>query len=537
MLTRHLPRAAATSLLLAIVLTGCTVPGHSSPGGPSATSDELVLADAAAPGGYNPIAGYGELGVSPLYDGLLGPHSTGDDHLPTLEPRLASAMPRHSADLLTWTVPLRQGVTFHDGSSFDAADVVATYRAVLDPASASEVASTVSMIRSVAASKDGRSVVFTLKHPYADFPSRLTLGIAPSQKLTGGEVGASSLNRQPVGTGPYRLQELTADKAVFVANPDYWRGAPQVERLTTIHVPDDNARVQRVASGEFDGGTVPPALAAGAAGKGTSLRTAQSADWRGVSLPEDSRLAADPVARLAMNLAVDRQAMVRTVLAGHGSPAATPIAPVHTAAHDPKAAFSHDVARANTLLDGAGWARGDDGIRAKGGERASFTVAYTPTDTVRRDLATAFAADMRTIGIEVKLEGLGFEQIEPQVKRLGIMLGGGERPYSLDTQTYETLHTHIDGTSVWANPGNHGTSRRDALLERGRRTADATEQAAVYRGLQRDYVADPSHVFLVFLEHTYVAREDGWKQGPMVVEPHAHGVGWGPWWNLREWTR
>ena len=537
----HSLRIAVAGVAAALAVAACSAP--TPPGTPAgaggeaqATPTELVLADGQELGGYNPVRGYGELGVSPLYDGLLRLKSGGDDRLPEFEPALARAAPKSNADSTVWDVTLRDGVTFHDGTAFDAQDVVATYRAVLDPASASEIASSFEMLSSVEATSKN-SVRFRLKYPYVDFPARLLLAIAPSEKLTPGPAEASSLNRQPVGTGPYRLAELTPERAVFTANETYWGGAPQVTKLTTTYLPDDNSRAQRMTAGEIDGTNLPPALAGTFADRpGVRVDAVKSADWRGVSLPADSAFAKDPAARLALNLAVDRQTMVETILAGRGQVAATPVSSVYGGAFD-ATQFRHDPQRAGALLDAAGWTLGDDGIRRKGAERAQFSVAYRPTDTLRRDLATAFAADAKKIGVDVRLEGLDFDQIEKRIGDLGILLGGGDKPYSIDTQVFGALHTKVAGASPWDNPGGFGTPARDAALEKARRTADPSARDALYRGVQADYLADPSAVYLVFLHHTYVSKSDGWNRGPRVVEPHSHGVAWGPWWDLAAWRR
>ena len=537
MVSRTALGLAALGTAAALALAACSPPAAPTAGQPT---DGIVLADAADLGGYNPVAGYGELGVSPRYDGLLTLHSDNPDTLPTFKPALATALPTHNDDFTVWEVPLRTGVTFHDGSTFDAADVVATYEAVLDPASASEIASAFDMVNRVTTSTTatGESVTFTLNYPYADFPARMLLAIAPSEKLTGGPASESSLNREPVGTGPFTLAELSADKAVFTANADYWNGAPKVASLTTVHVPDDNTRAMRVKAGEFDGTSIPPALASAFTNaQGYTVVSARSADWRGVSLPADSTFTRDARVRIALNHAVNRQAMLDTVLVGRGTLAYTPVSPVYGDAFDPNATFSFDQARARQLLDEAGWVPGPDGVRSKGADRASFPLAYNPSDTVRRDLAAAFAADLKQIGVEVKLEALGWDKIEPRIGSLGVLLGGGDEPYSNATQVHAALHTPMAGTAGWDNPGRFGTPAMDAALDRARKTADGPTRAALYREVQTHYLTEPSYVFLVFVDHTYVARDSGWQRGPLTIEPHALGVSWGPWWNLASWTR
>ncbi|GAB2482334.1 ABC transporter substrate-binding protein [Luteococcus sediminum] len=544
MTVHTLRRRAALAVATLAALGACSLPTPATPpAAPSssgASAQGLTLADPFGTDSYNPVAGHGELGVSPIYDGLLALDPTKPDELPGFTPALASAMPRHNAELTQWTVALRPGVRFHDGTDFDASDVVATYRAVLDPRSGSEIASAFEMIDEVtSAAKDGREeVTFHLKYPYADFPARLLLAIAPSQKLTPGPVTESSLNQQPVGTGPYRLTSLTPERAELTAFADHWRGTPQVGSITTVRLSDDSARVLRTRNGEFDGTVVPPALAGSFSGAaGLQVVQAHTADWRGVSLPADSPLTRDATVRRALNLAVDRQAMVDTLLAGHGRPAHTPVSPVHGEAHDPTATFDHDPEAAQRLLDEAGWTMGPDGIRTKDGQPAAFPLAYDPTDSLRRDLATAFTADMKKVGVHVRLEALGWDKIEPRLSSLGILLGGGDKPYSIDTQLFAALHSPVPGTSIYDNPSRVSTPAIDAALDRARRTADTKTRNGLYRTVQQEYLDDPAYIMLVFADHTYVMREDDWKHGPLTIEPHTHGVGWGPWWRVGSWTR
>lgn len=224
------------------------------------------------------------------------------------------------------------------------------------------------------------------------------------------------------------------------------------------------------------------------------------------------------------------------MLAGAGTPASTPIAPIYDA-YDPAAEFPHDIAGAGALLDGAGWRTGPDGIRARDGSRAEFTVLYPAPDTLRRDLATAFAADMRSIGVQVNLAGSSWDDISARAGSDAILLGGGDNPYDLDSQAYDALHTPSPQTALLSNPGGWTIPGVDEALDRARRSLDPAERADAYRRVQADYVREPSSVFLVFLDHTYVSAENAWGGVQPILEPHAHGVSWGPWWNLARWTR
>ncbi|WP_072803432.1 ABC transporter substrate-binding protein [Rhodococcoides yunnanense] len=527
---------AAAATVCAVALASCSAPTSSTG---TANEDGLVLADGYELGGYNPVAGYGAAGEAKMYDGLL--RLDGAEGLPGFEPSLATELPTANADATVWTVPIRDGVTFSDGSGFDAADVVATYEAILAPASASQVRSSFDMITDVIA-LDDRTVEFRLAYPYSALPTKLLIGIVPSEAVaTEGPAAESSLNTAPIGTGPYTLVDLSPDRAVFEANEDYFGGAPEVKKLTLLYVPDDNTRAQRMAAGEIDGTNLPPLLAKTLDGRdGMSSTANTSADWRGVSLPSNNPVTGDRAVRMALNLAVNRQSMVEDVLGGYGRQASTPIPEIYGDAYDPAAVFRHDPADAERLLTDAGWAAGADGIRSKDGIRAEFTVMYNSSDTVRRDLAQAFASDALAIGVEVNLEALSWDRIDPRISFDSTLLGGGSEPYDPDTQAYNALDSVFvtPGTGgIYDNASDYSNPAVDAALETGRRSLDTAERDAAYRDMQRAYVDDPGYVYLVFLDHTYVSKDSEWTTSGPILEPHSHGVTWGPWWSLQTWTR
>jgi peptide/nickel transport system substrate-binding protein len=535
----HVParrRLGGLALAGLVAVAGCADPDAGN--GRDAAS--LVLADGYALDSLNPIAGYAESGEGKLYEGLLRIAARDAATNPQLEPALAAAAPEVSADARQWTVRLRDGVRFHDGSTLDADDVVATFGAILDPVVASPLATSYEMLERVE-KVDDSTVRFQLKYSYAPFDRKLLLGIVPSEALaTPVLVTESTLNNSPIGTGPYKLRSWRkGSEMVLVANDDYREGAPEVRQLTVVVATDDNTRAQRTASGEFDGTSLPPKLASTFADRdGYRVVAHPSADWRGVSLPADHPVTGDPAIRLALNYAVDRAAMVRTILNGYGHPAHTPVPESFGAYHDPSAAFPHDPAKAAQLLDEAGWRLGADGIRVRNGQRAAFTLMYFPNETLRRDLGLAFTSDAKKIGIEVHLEAVDRPQFRPRIPVDAGVLGGGDNPYDPDTQLYSALHSSYadhDANNPFANPSGYRNPTVDAALDTGRRSLDPEARVAAYREVQRAYVADPAYVMLVFLDHTYVMKESDWTGTTPVLEPHSHGASWGPWWNLKDW--
>ena len=160
--------------LLLVVLLGIATACTSSPiSGPNSGKDttSIVLADAVEPDTLNPLLGYAPFGAGKIFDGLLEFQADA-----SLEPALAASMPEVAPDGRSWTVAIRSGVKFSDGTGLSAQDVVATYRALLDPARESPLRANYDMLTSVD-EIDLNTVRFNLNYPYPAFPTKLILGI------------------------------------------------------------------------------------------------------------------------------------------------------------------------------------------------------------------------------------------------------------------------------------------------------------------------------------------------------------------------
>ncbi len=319
----------------------------SAPSGPATSLDgrSIVIGAGSEPDNLNPILGFAPDGASKIFDGLV----SRDANL-ALVPALAEQVPTVSPDGLTWTATLRPGVTFSDGSPLAASDVVFTFQSVLDPKVNSTIASNYDALAQVSA-PDDRTVVFRLKYPYAPFAQRLLLGIVPRKAFDGQDINTAPFNTAPVATGPYTVAEWRkGDRMVLKANEKYWGGAPAVTTATLVFVTDDNARATRMAAGEFDATVLPPKLAKTYAGQdGYRVVQAQSADYRGLGIPSELPFTSDTRVRQAINVGINRQAMIDTVLAGAGKPAATPISPYLSQWYEPSATFRYDPAAAGRL--------------------------------------------------------------------------------------------------------------------------------------------------------------------------------------------
>ncbi|MEU6400847.1 ABC transporter substrate-binding protein, partial [Streptomyces cinnamoneus] len=312
-MTARTVRGAARATVAAALITGvaaCSTPGAGAGAGAAAGADSVVVGIAAEPESLSPLLGYGKDGNSKIFDGLL----THDADM-KLKPALAEALPEVSADGRTYSFKLRPGVKFSDGAPFSAKDVVFTYRTILDAGTNNASKTELDAIETVEA-KGEDTVVFTLKYPYAPFAERTVLPIAPEHIAGTQDVNSGDFTTRPVGTGPYVFVGWSkGEKLSFKANPGYWGGEPAVRKFTMAVIKDDDVRATRLRSGELDGAVLPPNLAEGFA-KDTTRRTyaAKTFDYRNVTLPTHHKVTGDLAVRQALDIAVDRTAMVDKLL-------------------------------------------------------------------------------------------------------------------------------------------------------------------------------------------------------------------------------
>ncbi|RZB17047.1 ABC transporter substrate-binding protein [Streptomyces sp. F001] len=525
MTTRRIRGAAVTAAAMVAGVAACSAPSSGASDGKPA--DSVVIGVASEPDTLSPLLGYGKDGNSKIFEGLLARDADLE-----LRPALAKALPEVTGDGLTYTYTLRDGVEFSDGEPLTPADVVFTYKTILDAKTNNTSRSELDAIKDVRASGDDK-VVFTLKYPYAPFAGRTVLPIVPEHVAGKQDPNTGSFNTEPVGTGPYVLANWSkGEKLTFKANPNYWGGEPKVKTFTMAVIADDNVRATRLRSGDLDGAVLPPNLVATFKNDdGMKSYDAKSYDFRTVTLPTANKVTGDRAIRQALDAAVDREAMVDKVLDGAGRPAYGPL-PVDDPWFAKGIERTQDLDKAKRILDEAGWKPGTDGIRAKDGRRAAFTLFYPSGDKVRQDHALAYASDAKKAGIDVTVESATWEVIEPRMKNDAVLAGFGSTG-DPDFGLYTLLHSSLAGDG-FNNMGRYDNAAVDEALDTGRRSQDPQKREATYAALQRELVKDPGYTFLTHIDHLYVLA-DRWEGPSTQLEPHEHGFASGPWWNIEDW--
>ncbi|GJD52530.1 Periplasmic dipeptide transport protein [Methylobacterium crusticola] len=339
-------RAAASERILRVAMTAADIP--LTTGGPD-----------------NGFEGYRFTGYT-LYDPLIAWDLSRSDRPAELKPGLAESWSVDEGDRTLWTLRLRHGVTFHDGSAFDAAAVAWNLAKLLDdkaphydPKQAAQVRG---RLGSVASWKvlDPQTIQLTTKTPDAFFPYQLTflLVSSPAQfEAVGRDWQKFALS--PSGTGPFRLTRLVPrERAEFVANPAYWDPArrPTYDRLVLQPMPEATTRVAALLSGQVDWieAPAPDQIDALKAAGHRVLTNIYPHYWAYMPSYLPGSPFTDVRVRKAVNLAIDREGL-RALLNGLMIPAEGSVPADHPWFGHPTFKIRHDPEEARRLLTAAGY--------------------------------------------------------------------------------------------------------------------------------------------------------------------------------------
>jgi peptide/nickel transport system substrate-binding protein len=236
-------------------------------------------------------------------------------------------------DLTEWTFKLRSGVTFHDGSPCTAKDVVATFEAILDPTTASPARQNVGPIDTVTG-PDDRTVIIKTKAPYADLPVAVAYTNAKILPATVIQSAPARLDREAIGTGPFKLVSFEPERLVVVErNPAYYdRARPYLDRVQVAVYPDPTSETSALIAGDTDLilNALPTEFRRLQRARGvTALRT-PSGQFCNINFGCDTPPFSDMRVRQALALALDRKALVDFVAESYGTPGNdTPINPAY----------------------------------------------------------------------------------------------------------------------------------------------------------------------------------------------------------------
>lgn len=414
------------------------------------------------------------------------------------QPDLAQSW-SHSADLLEWTFALRKGVSFHDGSPLTAADVVATFQAILDPDTASPARQNVGPIAKITA-KDKDIVVFTLSAPYADLPVALAYTnakIVPAAVIKSGLV---RLDREAIGTGPFKLVSFEPERLIVVARSQtyYDRARPYLDRIEVVVYPDVSAEASALISGDTDLILTTPPTEFGRLHKAAGIKALRvaSGQFCNVNFGCDHKPFNDVRVRQALALTVDRAAMVDFVTEGFGTPGNdTPLNPAYRFYHGLPARKA-DIAKARDLLTRAGYPRGIDA-----------TIIASDRPVQRTQLAVALREMAKPAGFRIHVETMPHATYLDQVWKKGSFYVGLYNMQATADAIFALLYT---SNAAW-NETRWNNAAFDKLVFEARATVDEARRRALYAQAQQLMHAEVPSIIPAFFD-LLAARRD-WVQG------------------------
>ncbi len=418
---------------------------------------------------------------------------------------------------------LRDNVRWHDGVPFTARDVRFTYDAIMDDRVASPRKSDYELVLSLG-TPDERTVRAVYRRPFSPALESWMMSVLPAHLLAElpPDQWPLKFNRAPVGTGPFKFAEWKTNQFVRVErNDDYFRGRPHLDGIVFRSLPDPLTLRLAFETRQVDFWTVDPwAVGNFQKDERFTLFTSPSNSYNYVGWNLRRPLFQDPRVRRALAHAVNVDQMVRYVLYGYGVQSTGIFTPEMWFFNPRVRPFAYDPDEAQRLLDEAGWKPGPDGIRTKDGERFSFTLITNNGNVVRSDIATLVQADLKAVGIEVKVEMYEWAVFlknfvnkgEFDAVVLGWALGQGFDQF----QIWHSSQTEPERL----NMVGYKSAAADRLLEKIREEFDREQIIAMCGELQQLIYNDQPYLFLFVPEGTSVM----WKDAYRVRRPGPDGA-------------
>lgn len=466
----------------------------------TAAQSQLTIMQTEAPRSMDPAnhtATFTASVLYPMYEGLVEL-----DEAQEIVPGLATAW-TVSEDGTVYDFTLREGVTFHDGSSFDADAALISIERWLDPELGLAGAGRFQPVIESVEALDANTIRFHLFDPYPAFLALLTASQAEIVSPVAWEAG--TLDRVAVGTGPYRFVEwVSGERVVMEANPDYWGDVPDVEQLIWTWSPEDAVMTMSLQASEVDiAAPLPPVFA-------PQLQANPEVDvlevtglrvfW--ISLTTTLEPLDDARVRRALNHATNKQGIVDSLLQGYGVPATSPLAPPHFGFDSGLDGLPYDPVLAQELLEEAGVAGG-----------FAVNVAVQEADA---DVIEALQAMWADVGVQLNIQVMesgvwsdaAFADIEGKAREeVHAAYASWARGPDPDGQLRPLYHSDSwapDG----ANLGFYENERLDELLDTGASVTDIDTRLELYAEAQRILLEDAPHVWLYYPQALAAVRSD-----------------------------
>jgi peptide/nickel transport system substrate-binding protein len=437
-------------------------------------------------------------------------------------------------DGLQYTFRLRSTAYWHDGTPVTADDVVFTYRLLQDPAFGAhpELGQPVWQAASIA-SEDDHTVRITLEEPYAPFLDYTTIGILPAHLLADvepSELASSPFNLSPVGSGPFRLEEMEVEdglitSAVLQRHERYHLSRPFVERVQFRFYHSREELLNAYVEGEVEGigGLSPQELVQARQYSSLRLYSAPIAETSMVLLnldDEDLPFFQESEVRQALLYALDRQRVIDEQLGGQAIVAHSPLIPGTWAYTDSVTQYGYDPELAADLLDEAEWrlSQTDDHARSKSGQTLGFTL-LTWDEPERIAVASALSSQWSSAGVTVTVESVPATELHQRLEARDFEAVLIHLPAPGDPDPYPFWHeTQVDTGQNYSGLQHRRISE---LVERARVVASEDRRRSLYHEFQEVFAEEVPALLLYIPVYTYGVDEriHDVQLGPLMSAP------------------
>ena len=414
---------------------------------------------------------------------------------------------------LTYTFTLRDDLTWQDGRPITTADIEFTIKKAQDPLVKSPRRAGWEGIKTRVL--DERIIAFDLQQPYPAFLENATLGILPKhlwEKFDAETFSLNQFNSEGVGSGPYKIKTIKKDDLgipgyyTLVPFADFALGEPKISQVTIRLYTNQDVLLAAYRRGEIDGfATVPAETAKSLIEDGKQIESALLPRVFGVFFNQNhAPVLANNAVRQALDLAINKQAIIDTVLHGYGAIAHGPI-PLALSAETATGTTQTNLEAARAALTHNKWLWDEKDLLWKKGKE-SLIIALATADTPElKQAAELIKQDWEKLGIKVELKVFELGDLNQNVLRpreydavfFGEILGRSPDPYAfwysknrLDPGLNIALYTNV---------------KADALLEKIRATTDREQLAALYKSFNKLVLADVPASFIYSPYFLYLA--------------------------------
>ncbi|MGV0240638.1 ABC transporter substrate-binding protein [Klebsiella aerogenes] len=434
--------------------------------------------------------------LKPMYEGLV-------DLSPDFKiaPALATAW-KVSDDGKVWTFTLRKNVTFHDGSPFNADAVVANIERHIDPKGGLAASSRMRNVIASVKKLDGNNVEITLKKVYPSFLNLLTGGSA--KMVSPAAAKAGTIGRKADGTGPYMLQEYkTGEYVLEKKNPKYWGENHGPDEIKWTWSSEPSVMNMALLSGQVDViNPVPPQFGRQLkSNPQVKLEQGQGASVFWVALNVEQKPLNDVRVRQALNLATDKEALLKAVMFGFASAANSPLAPVNEGYDKTLNDYPWDLDKAKALLKEAGYPQGFEmNIAVQGPDARTAQILQAMWGKVGVKL------NIQQMESGVWSKAAFAPAAEKLANRTDAVLASWSSGLNGSDLQLRPLYYSQSAAPAGANLGFYRNPQVDELLDKAATTMDDNARIAEYVAAQKAIMHDAPHVMLYFQDDLYATR-------------------------------